>query len=113
MKKKHLLLKYFRRRLLLNTENNRKQINNELMYVWFQDYDAIRKTCKASGNLFEDQEFPAQDKSLFYSSGKLTGVDWKRPKVSTVMLYINGRKGTACKICWKKEVERILLIIPC
>lgn len=46
-----------------------------------QDYDKLKKECKAKGNYFVDPEFPAQDKSLFYTSGKLTGVTWKRPKV--------------------------------
>lgn len=46
-----------------------------------QDYAKLKKDCKAKGTLFYDPEFPPEDKSLFYSSGKLTGVVWKRPKV--------------------------------
>ncbi|KAL4219876.1 Calpain-5 [Mactra antiquata] len=51
-------------------------------YVKFknQDYSKLKKECQTKGNLFVDPEFPAQDKSLFYTSGKLAGVTWKRPK---------------------------------
>ncbi|XP_052783914.1 calpain-5-like [Mya arenaria] len=45
-----------------------------------QDYASLKKQAQSTGNYFVDPEFPAQDKSLFYSSGKLTGVTWKRPK---------------------------------
>ena len=46
-----------------------------------QDFSKLKSECKSKGNLFYDPEFPPEDKSLFYSSGKLTGVVWKRPKV--------------------------------
>ncbi|XP_045199572.2 calpain-5-like [Mercenaria mercenaria] len=45
-----------------------------------QDYSKLKKECQAKGDLFFDPEFPAQDKALFFTSGKLTGVTWKRPK---------------------------------
>ncbi|WAR27546.1 CAN5-like protein [Mya arenaria] len=45
-----------------------------------KDYASLKKQAQSTGNYFVDPEFPAQDKSLFYSSGKLTGVTWKRPK---------------------------------
>lgn len=45
-----------------------------------QDYDQLKKQAVSTGNHFVDPEFPAQDKSLFYTPGKLAGVVWKRPK---------------------------------
>ncbi|KAH3807551.1 hypothetical protein DPMN_135896, partial [Dreissena polymorpha] len=57
-----------------------------------QDYYSLKKQCQKSGNHFVDPEFPAQDKSLFFSSGKLTGVTWKRPKdiCSNPKLFVAG-----------------------
>ena len=47
-----------------------------------QKYEELKKAAQESGNLFVDPEFAAEDKSLFYTPGKLAGVTWKRPKVS-------------------------------
>ncbi|KAI3380734.1 hypothetical protein SNEBB_001556 [Seison nebaliae] len=43
-----------------------------------QDYNKIRKDLLKSKTLFEDPEFPADDKSLFHSQS-IRGIDWKRP----------------------------------
>uniref|UniRef100_A0A7N6AJB5 Calpain catalytic domain-containing protein n=1 Tax=Anabas testudineus TaxID=64144 RepID=A0A7N6AJB5_ANATE len=49
-----------------------------------QDYDALRQQCLKRGRLFEDDCFPAENKSLGYNelgacSSKTKGVLWKRP----------------------------------
>lgn len=51
-----------------------------------QDYEALHQQCLKSGCLFEDNCFPAGQKSLGYNelgpySPKTRGVVWKRPKV--------------------------------
>ena len=46
-----------------------------------QKYSSIRGDCLKKGELFEDPEFPANNKSLFYSKVD-NEVEWKRPKVS-------------------------------
>ena len=53
-----------------------------------QKYSALKKTAKKSDTLFTDPEFPAKDKALFYShsSNKITGIEWKRPKVGGYFL---------------------------
>ena len=55
-----------------------------------QKYSALKKTAKKSGTLFTDPEFPVNDKALFYShsSNKITGIEWKRPKVSEHIFQI-------------------------
>ncbi|KAK3094770.1 hypothetical protein FSP39_005995 [Pinctada imbricata] len=45
-----------------------------------QDYDKLKKEAKTKGHLFIDTEFPPDDRSLFYSQGKMANVVWKRPK---------------------------------
>jgi hypothetical protein len=49
-----------------------------------QQYDKLKKEAKQKGNLFIDLEFPPDDRSLFYSQGKLADVVWKRPKVTVL-----------------------------
>ncbi|KAK7096626.1 hypothetical protein V1264_005902 [Littorina saxatilis] len=44
-----------------------------------QDYSAIKKSCLKKGELFEDLEFPASSKSLFYTKVD-SGIEWMRPK---------------------------------
>ena len=60
-----------------------------------QDYSKLKAECKSKGNQFYDLEFPPEDKSLFYSSGKLAGVVWKRPKVcsETILSFQTDRSG--------------------
>ncbi|XP_064615134.1 LOW QUALITY PROTEIN: calpain-5-like [Liolophura sinensis] len=57
-----------------------------------QHYAALKKDCQAKGHLFYDMEFPPEDRSLFYTPGKLSGVQWKRPKdiCSTPKLFVGG-----------------------
>ena len=74
-----------------------------------QKYSALKKTAKKSGTLFTDPEFPADDKALFYShsSNKITGIEWKRPKVweyiFTIHQTIKGANHT------KRSENRIIL----
>ncbi|XP_076452213.1 calpain-5-like [Babylonia areolata] len=44
-----------------------------------QDYIRLRKRCLASRELFQDPEFPANHRSLFFSKDD-TSIVWKRPK---------------------------------
>ena len=49
-----------------------------------QDYSTIKSTCKQTNTLFEDPEFPATAKSLFFTSpdkfSNLNNIVWKRPQ---------------------------------
>ncbi|KAK2167765.1 hypothetical protein LSH36_24g05011 [Paralvinella palmiformis] len=57
-----------------------------------QVYSELRKQAQQSGELFVDKEFPAEEKSLFKSGGKLAGIEWKRPKdiCSDPHLFVEG-----------------------
>lgn len=44
-----------------------------------QDFYTLRDRCIESGSLFEDPEFPASDRSLFYTRYAESGYEWKRP----------------------------------
>jgi hypothetical protein len=46
-----------------------------------QNYSKLKDECRKKGNLFIDTEFPPDDRSVFYSQGKMADVVWKRPKV--------------------------------
>ena len=45
-------------------------------------YQEIKAQCLREGRLFEDPDFPAIDKSLFYSRTPPRPFEWKRPSVS-------------------------------
>ncbi|VDP02242.1 unnamed protein product [Heligmosomoides polygyrus] len=47
------------------------------------NFQAERDRCLASKTLFEDPEFPATDRSLYYKSPPDQHVEWKRPGVSS------------------------------
>ena len=47
-----------------------------------QNYDQIKAKCLEEGISFEDPEFPAVDKSIFFSSAPPRPFEWKRPHVS-------------------------------
>ncbi|XP_033115792.1 calpain-B-like isoform X2 [Anneissia japonica] len=44
-----------------------------------QDYQKLKKECLRSGKLFEDDEFPAIEKNLFFSQRPPRPFEWKRP----------------------------------
>lgn len=46
-----------------------------------QDFKSLKSQCASNGQLFEDPEFPASDKSLYYSKQPSFKAEWKRPKV--------------------------------
>ena len=59
------------------------QVLSSIMPTAFkkQKYSSIRSECLSKGTLFEDPEFPANNKSIFFS--KIDNeIEWKRPKVS-------------------------------
>ncbi|XP_035265940.1 calpain-5-like [Anguilla anguilla] len=45
-----------------------------------QRYYDLKQECRLEKKLFEDPEFPATDKSLFYQKSPPGHVEWKRPK---------------------------------
>ncbi|XP_023281629.1 calpain-2 catalytic subunit-like [Seriola lalandi dorsalis] len=58
--------------------------NQQAVKFSHQDYKTLRQQCLESGQLFEDNCFPAESKSLGYNelgpySSKTRGVVWKRP----------------------------------
>ncbi|XP_064639206.1 calpain-5-like isoform X2 [Lineus longissimus] len=57
-----------------------------------QEYSKLKKQSQESCHPFIDNEFPPDDKSLFYSKGKLAGVIWKRPKdiCENPQLFVEG-----------------------
>ncbi|XP_018396576.1 PREDICTED: calpain-A isoform X2 [Cyphomyrmex costatus] len=44
-----------------------------------QDFNTLRRECLATGRLFEDPEFPANDSSLYFSRRPDRYIEWKRP----------------------------------
>lgn len=44
-------------------------------------YEELRQECLRKGILFEDEDFPANDSSLFYTQKPNIPFVWKRPKV--------------------------------
>ena len=51
-------------------------------WVKGQKYAKLRKEHQTSGTPFEDPEFPANDKSMFYMKASPGNIEWKRPGVS-------------------------------
>lgn len=45
-----------------------------------QDFKKLKDECVKNGRLFEDPEFPAADKSLYFSKQPSFKAEWKRPK---------------------------------
>ena len=46
-----------------------------------QDFKSIKSQCAANNQLFEDPEFPANDRALYFSKQPSFKAEWKRPKV--------------------------------
>lgn len=44
-----------------------------------QNYQLLKQECMKYGRLFEDPEFPASDRSMFYTQSVPSGTKWKRP----------------------------------
>lgn len=53
----------------------------KLHYFRNQRYSKLKSQCEKDGRLFTDPEFPADDKSMFFSRSPEEPVEWKRPKV--------------------------------
>eukprot|EP00493_Phyllostaurus_siculus_P021420 UN21747 len=55
-------------------------------------YAELKKHCLKEGVLFEDQDFPAVDASLFFSKKPPRPFIWKRPKdiVNDPSLFVGG-----------------------
>ena len=45
-------------------------------------YEEILADCAKHHKLYEDQEFPAQNSSIYYDK-EVSGIVWKRPRVGT------------------------------
>ena len=59
---------------------------NECYVFIGKNYEDIKKKCLEQGALWEDPEFPAADKSIFYSRRPNKKFEWKRPGVSSLTL---------------------------
>ncbi|XP_076548856.1 calpain A isoform X3 [Osmia lignaria lignaria] len=57
-----------------------------------QDFNTLRRECLASGTLFDDPEFPADDTSLYFSRRPDRYIEWKRPMeiVDSPQLFVEG-----------------------
>ncbi|XP_029176499.1 calpain-A isoform X5 [Nylanderia fulva] len=57
-----------------------------------QDFNTLRRECLATGRLFEDPEFPANDSSLYFSRRSDRYIEWKRPMeiADNPQLFIEG-----------------------
>ena len=54
-----------------------------------QNYNALKTACLQSGTLFEDDQFPCDPRTLFYTDNHgvpVQSVQWLRPKVLTYHL---------------------------
>ena len=49
-----------------------------------QEYEAIKEQLMESGELFEDNKFPARDRSVFFQEALPFEIEWLRPSVSLV-----------------------------
>ncbi|XP_055014496.1 calpain-9 [Boleophthalmus pectinirostris] len=45
-----------------------------------KSFEELRSECLQTGALFQDPDFPAEDKSLFFSESVPVNFEWKRPK---------------------------------
>ncbi|XP_025262663.1 calpain-A isoform X5 [Camponotus floridanus] len=57
-----------------------------------QDFNTLRRECLATGRLFEDPEFLADDSSLYFSRRPDRYIEWKRPMeiVDNPQLFVEG-----------------------
>lgn len=57
-----------------------------------QDFNTLRRECLATGRLFEDPEFPADDSSLYFSRRPDRYIEWKRPMeiADNPQLFVEG-----------------------
>ena len=53
----------------------------KLHYFLNQRYSKLKSQCEKEKKLFVDPEFPAENKSLFFSRSPTESVEWKRPQV--------------------------------
>ncbi|KAI1714548.1 calpain family cysteine protease domain-containing protein [Ditylenchus destructor] len=52
------------------------------------DFHAEREKCLRERRLFEDPEFPPVDRSLYYSNPPKMRIEWKRPSVIILLLFL-------------------------
>ena len=64
-----------------NIKKQEKSFKMDAIEYKKQNFFNIYNLTLKSGSLFEDPEFPVEEKCLFVSGQKLTGIEWKRPKV--------------------------------
>lgn len=60
-----------------------------------KSYEQLRQECLQRGVLFEDQDFPATDSSLFFSQSVPVNIEWKRPTVRVQLGFPSFFIGTA------------------
>jgi len=57
-------------------------ILRDFLFVAGRSFTEIRDKCLAAGALWEDDEFPAEHSSIFFSKRDDGRIQWKRPHVS-------------------------------
>lgn len=54
-----------------------------------QNFELLKRDCLRNGKLFEDSEFPTEDRSMFYTQPVPYGTKWKRPsEISSKPVFI-------------------------
>lgn len=86
-----------------SNDENSNRIFQSINQFSKQNYTKLKAQCIEEKKLFVDNFFPAADSSLF-KNRKLSGVEWKRPKVDffTVYFIFYNKKTCPTKILLKK-----------
>lgn len=50
-----------------------------------QDFNSLKSQSVSNNQLFEDPEFPAGDRALYFSKQPSFKAEWKRPKVCNTL----------------------------
>ncbi|GCB70235.1 hypothetical protein scyTo_0001225 [Scyliorhinus torazame] len=59
--------------------------NKDVISVKSEVFHQLKEECLRKGVLFEDEEFPANDSSLFCTKDMPFKLEWKRPPVSDML----------------------------
>lgn len=72
---------------------------SDVVHFKDQNYDKLRAECRRSGQLFEDEAFPANQRSLG-EGPKFSNVEWKRPGVSLLLTEEGEMRSLTRHIKW-------------
>jgi len=77
-----------------------------------QKYSVLKKQALSSGRSFQDPEFQPNEESLFYGRGRSTGIEWKRPRVSSLQCLasekVKVRKTLHCAVKYSSVVTKLI-----